>query len=188
VDDQCGRRALARGFLELIRPPPVIGHPLALEQGRILLVEAGVIDQHHHRLALDVDAGVVVPVLLGRIDAVSDEDKIAAIQPHLRPRRARAHDHVGAEFQLARLAGDIQLHRHVLVRAGFHHRHGLEIAVAVAGLEAQAPELRLDVGDGLLLARAARAATPNSSEARVRTWRAKSSAVMAALNEAPWSA
>src|SRR3546814_11206649 len=44
VDDDRGLRALARGFLELVGPAPVIGHALAFEQALVAGVEAGVVD------------------------------------------------------------------------------------------------------------------------------------------------
>src|SRR3546814_11219070 len=66
VDDDRGLRALARGFLELVGPAPVIGHALAFEQALVAGVAAGGVDQDDDGLALHVDAGVVVPVPMGR--------------------------------------------------------------------------------------------------------------------------
>ena len=39
----------------------------------------GIVDQHDDRLALDVDALEVVPVVFGRDDAVADEDHVGVV-------------------------------------------------------------------------------------------------------------
>ena len=78
VDDDRRRRALARGLLELVGPAAVVGHRLAAEQRLVAGDEARVVDQDQRRLAVHVDAGVVVPAVFGRVDAVADEHDLAA--------------------------------------------------------------------------------------------------------------
>ena len=155
VDDQRGGRALARGFFELVDPAAVPGHALAFEQRFVMRVEAGIVDQDHHGLALDVDPGVIVPVLFGRIDPVADEHQLAAVDLHLRLAAAGADHHVVAVLEHVRLAVDVDGERGRFVGGGLHHRHGLEPFPVVARLQADALELRLDVVHRLVLARRA---------------------------------
>ena len=160
VNEDGGRGALARGFLELVGPAPVIGHAPAFEQARVIVVEAGVVDQHDHGFALDVQALVIVPAGLGGVDAIADEDHRACLHLDVGLPSARAHHHLLAERQRVRRAGDAHLQlAGGCVGFGFDHRHGLEKAVAVARLQAQAQELLAKVGDGLVLAGAAGLAT-----------------------------
>src|SRR5690606_1359931 len=68
-----------RPALILARPPAVVRHRLAAEHVRIETVawrDRRVVDQHHDRLAPDVDVLVVVPAILRRNDAVSDEHEV----------------------------------------------------------------------------------------------------------------
>src|SRR5690606_25666168 len=155
VDDQRRGRALARGLLELVGPAAVVGHPLAFEQALVVGVEAGVVDQHDHGLALDVYAGVVVPVLLGGIHAVADEHQRAVLDAGVWLAGAGADHHVVAERERARVAGDGELDRGGRVGRGLDHRHVLEPLAVVARLQADALHLRTDVLDRLLAARGA---------------------------------
>jgi hypothetical protein len=159
VDDQDPRGAAARAFLELVGPAAVVGHRLAGEGLGIEFRRVGgighlrIVDQHNDRLALDVDALEVVPVELGRGDAVAGEDHVGAadgcaVGDVLRPR----HNVVGPlERALAAGAGDGE-------RAGVgsrdaDQRHLLDIgAVVVARLQAERLEGVLEVLDGELLA------------------------------------
>src|SRR5690606_198834 len=54
--------------------------------------------------------------------------------------------------EILRFAVDGEVQHGGLVRRGLDHRHGLEPVAVVAGLQAEALELRLDVLDGLVLA------------------------------------
>ncbi|MNQ97596.1 hypothetical protein D3C85_1132520 [compost metagenome] len=45
--------------------------------------EIGIVDQNQHDLAAQIDALVVVPAALGRIDAVADEDQRGVGQGHV---------------------------------------------------------------------------------------------------------
>ncbi len=62
VNDDGARGALARGFLELVGPAPVIGHGAAAEAAIVAGFEIGIVDQDHGDLAAHVDAFVIVPV------------------------------------------------------------------------------------------------------------------------------
>ncbi len=77
VDQQNPGGALPGGFLELVGHGPVVGHGIALEQPRVLAGIARIADQHQHRLAANVDLGVVIPLVLRRHDAVADEHQLA---------------------------------------------------------------------------------------------------------------
>src|ERR1039458_8981885 len=74
VDDQRAERPLAGRFLELVGPAPVIGQGLRVEEFWIL--RRRFVDEYQNDLALDVDAFVVVPAVLRRLDAVADEEEI----------------------------------------------------------------------------------------------------------------
>ena len=157
VDDERGGGALARGFLELVGPAPVISHAPAFEQRGVAVVEARIVDQHHHRLAAHVEAGVIVPAGFRRVHAVADEHHLAVAHAHFAQAAACAGNGIGAEAQLAAAAahaqrqpagGGIHFRR--------HHGHGLEITVAVAGLQAEALELLAQVLHGFFLAHGAR--------------------------------
>ena len=85
VDDEDRRRALARSLLELVGPAAVVGHRVALERLRVELGRVGgigngrIVDEDEDRLALDVDVLEVVPVELGRLDAVAGEHHVGVL-------------------------------------------------------------------------------------------------------------
>ena len=115
-------------------------------------MEARIVDQHHHGLAGPVLVAVVVPVAFGGIDAVADEHHRAVLEADLGLAGAGGHHHVGAEGQLLRLAVDGQGQGGGRIGGGLHHRHVLEVAVAVARLQADALHLGADVLDAAILA------------------------------------
>ncbi|MNN26764.1 hypothetical protein D3C81_1402810 [compost metagenome] len=121
-------------------------------------MEARVVDEHDHGLALPVLAGVVVPVLLGGINAVADEHQVAGVDLDFRLAAAGADDHVGAELQFLAAVAALDFQHGVRVGRGLGHRHVLEPAVAVARLQADALHLVADEVDRELLALAARRA------------------------------
>ena len=63
---------LAGGLLVLVGPAAVVGEGLAGEE--VGIVGGRIVDDDEDDFAFDVDAGVVVPLVLGRGDAVADED------------------------------------------------------------------------------------------------------------------
>src|SRR5690606_34674868 len=119
----------------------------------VLGVEARVVDQDDHGLAGDVDAGIVVPAQLRRVHAVAHEHQVAVGDLDLGLAGAGADHHVGAERELAGLAGDLHVQHGGFVGGGLDHRHGLEeAAVVAAGFQPDALVLRLDVFNGHLAA------------------------------------
>src|SRR5207245_5591464 len=66
---------LPSGFLELVGPPPVVREDLAEEYCGVH--EPRIIHQHQQDFAVQVDALVVVPLPLGRANAVANEDDVA---------------------------------------------------------------------------------------------------------------
>ena len=159
MDDERGGGALAGGFFVLVGPAAVVGHLLAAEEIGAVDVEARVVDQHDHGLALHVQAFVVVPAGFGRVHAVTHEHHFAGIDGNFRLGGAGAQGHLRAEGQRAVFTtqGDLRAGGG-FVGGGLHHRHVLEPAVAVARLQAQALELRDQVVGGHLLAGGARGA------------------------------
>ncbi len=73
VDDEGGDGTVAAGFFKLIGPAAVVGEGFAFEE--ICIGGGWFVDDDDDGLALDVDAGVVVPVVFRRDDAVADEDE-----------------------------------------------------------------------------------------------------------------
>ena len=69
MNDKRSDCALPRRFFKLVRPSPVIGQRVALEE--IGILRRRLIHDHQHHLAADIHALVVVPVVFGRMDAVT---------------------------------------------------------------------------------------------------------------------
>ncbi len=72
VNDQHPRRAPARRFFELVGPTAVIGESLALKE--MLVVRGRLVDDGQQDFPFDVDALVIIPLILRRIDPVTHED------------------------------------------------------------------------------------------------------------------
>ena len=68
MDDECADSPATGGFLELVGPAAVVGEGRAGEE--IGVVGGRVADDDEDDLAADVDVGVVVPLVLGRGDAM----------------------------------------------------------------------------------------------------------------------
>src|SRR3546814_2159938 len=76
VDDDRRGGALPRGFLVFVGPAPVIGHRAAVERAVAPGgFPVGIVDEDDDGLPRHVDAGIIVPAALGRVDAVADEDR-----------------------------------------------------------------------------------------------------------------
>ena len=150
---------LARGFLELVGPAPVIGHRATFEQTiapRRLPV--GIVDQDDHGLPVHIQPGIVVPALFGGDDAIADEDDRTVL--HVDPRD----DAVGALHHLRSIRqrdGGLapgKGHRRDVARGDLHHRHVLRPSTAHTGLQPRRLEPLDDIGDGLVLRRRRRRA------------------------------
>jgi len=134
------RGALAAGLLDLVGPAPVVREDLAAEDGRVL--EAGVVDQHRHVLALYVHTGVVVPVALGGDDSVAHEHDLAP----LAHRRVVPHRPKNEVVLPGERAGCGPGDRERGLGGERDDRHPIEIGAAVARrLEAEPLELGGDV-------------------------------------------
>ena len=164
VDDERRRGPLGRGDLIFVRPAAVIGHRLPLEHRRVELLgmrrvgDGRVVDEHHDRLAADVDPLVVVPAVLRRDDAVADEDDLGVLDLDLRRRPPRDGDPVLGRLEVDRCATDCDRPRRRLGPEP-DQRDVLEIRpVGVARLQPHRPELLDEVRDRLLLPRGPRPA------------------------------
>ena len=75
VNDEHPERPAAGRLLELVGPPAVVGHRLAVEPAAEIGLEIGIVDEHERDLAAQIDPLEVVPLPLGRRHAVADEDE-----------------------------------------------------------------------------------------------------------------
>ena len=105
VDDDRPRRALARGALVLVGPAAVVEPAVAGEELRI---PVGIVVEHHQDLALEVHALEVVPLVLGRLDAVADEDQLGVLEAGGRLLHAAGADVVVPPLQVDGLAAGLE--------------------------------------------------------------------------------
>src|SRR5688500_7405820 len=70
VHGETSGAALSRGLLVRVGPPTVVGHGLAAEV-TLARLEVGIVDEDDSHLAAEILALEVVPVALGRADAVA---------------------------------------------------------------------------------------------------------------------
>ena len=158
VDHQHRRRPLARRLLEFVGPAAVEGHGIAVEPPRHRMplggTEVGVVDDDQQDLALQVHALEVVPLPLGRVDAIAGEDDRRVGQGDVVYRPVAGEQHLRAPLQRPRLAAgaDRDRRRPVLPRPPqlrrLHPR-----SVRPARLQPQGLELADDIVDRLLLTR-----------------------------------
>ncbi len=88
----CRRRALV-----LVDPAPV---EQTLGAGEQLRIPVGIVVQHQQHLAAHVDALEVVPVVLGRLDAVADEHDLRVLDRRARRLHAARRDEVGVALEV----------------------------------------------------------------------------------------
>ena len=145
VDDDRRGGALPGGLLVLVGPAPVVGHRVALEQRRVLRGEPRVIDQDQHGLAPHVHVGVVVPAVLGRHDAIADENDFTGFHLRFGHHPRRAGDHFVLVPDQTVLAVEVKGHLHG-GGVGFDRDQvdRLQVAVAEQGLQPEFAEARLD--------------------------------------------
>ena len=157
MDDDRARRALPRRALVLVVPAAVVEPRLAREQLRI--VQSGSLFIITQDLALDVHALEVVPLVLGRLDAVADEHHLGVLELRLRRLHAGLDGEVLVEREIGTLAAALCTKD---ARGVGGHAHELEAleprAVGRSRLEPEALETRGDVGLGELSAAATGAA------------------------------
>jgi len=78
VDDERRRSTLPGRFLIFIGPAAIIGHrPATKITLQAFGTEIGIVHQYDDGLALHIDAGIVVPAPLGRVDAIANKHQFA---------------------------------------------------------------------------------------------------------------
>ena len=153
VDDDRSGSALAGSFFIFIGPAAVIGHGLAVEGPfQAFGAEIGIVDEDHGGLAGHVDAFVIVPATLGRVDAIAHEDQLAVFERGLRIFAIGHADPVTAvlERDIGAFAGNRQ--RREVLAGNFYQRHFLHPRAVVARLQPGRCEPFGQQGDGLFLA------------------------------------
>ena len=155
MQDQAAGGAQTFGLLELVGPAAVVGHVLALEQGRI--VEAGIVDHGDDDLALDVHAFEVIPAEFGRVDAEAAEDEFRVGNFDLAGGAGRPDHEVFGLAQVGLLLGTLDPpFAFSQAGDGSDGVHFLEIAVTERGLQPQRLHLAGQVLDGLVFIRSHR--------------------------------
>src|SRR5260370_30389167 len=74
MNEQNCDRPFAGGFFEFVCPAPIIGERLAGEKPGI--IGRRFVGHHHKHFAFEVDIFIVVPLVLGSINAIADENKV----------------------------------------------------------------------------------------------------------------
>jgi hypothetical protein len=149
VDDDRPRGSLARGAFVLVGPAAVIEPPIPLEQIRAPL---RIVVHHDQDLSLQILPLVVVPLVLGRLDAVSDEDQLRAVDHRGRRLQAAGNDVIGRvlECHFTLRAPERPLRRNLRVNA-----HDIEwllpAAVGQSWLQPHLHHLSLEVEAGQLV-------------------------------------
>src|ERR1035438_2891090 len=148
VDDEGADSSAAGGFLVFVSPAAVVGESLAGEE--VGVVGGWVADDDEDDFAADIDVGVVIPLVLGRGDAVADEDD-GGVDVDERSVARVVDDVVGAEGEGHGGAGGGREREDGGVAVDGHAEEGYlleEGAVVTAGLEAGEGELGGDVFGG----------------------------------------
>jgi hypothetical protein len=63
-------------MMYLVCPSPIVGHATSIEAFGILRGKSRIIHQAHDGLALDIDTGKIVPLLVLAAYTISTEDKL----------------------------------------------------------------------------------------------------------------
>src|SRR6185436_4097753 len=77
VHDEHPRRAASFRFLVLVGPPAIVGHRLAAEESRLGRRGGRIVDEDEKNLSANVGSLEIVPFVLGRRRAVTDENELA---------------------------------------------------------------------------------------------------------------
>ena len=163
IDDQRRSRALAQRFLIFVGIAAIIGDRAAVERPGGLAHRrrppVRIIDQHQHRLAAHIDAGVIVPAPLRRDDAVADEDDVRRVHAHLALRQPGSCGHIAVHRQRDRLSSARNTQLRGRISGDRNQRHRLQPFPVIAGLQANGSHALCQIGDGLgLTGRGRRAA------------------------------
>src|SRR5690606_19188283 len=144
MDDDRARCALACRALVLVGPPPVIEPLAAAEELRI---PVGIVVQHQQNLAAQIGALEVVPVVLGRFDAVADEDDLRVLDRRALRGDAARRDELAMLRELEALAVARERPARRLRRGDTDELERLQVrAVGAGGLEAEPLERRGEIG------------------------------------------
>src|SRR3546814_9917816 len=101
----------------------VIGHRPAVELALDLLgLPIGIVDQDDDRLALHIDAGIVVPALFGGVDAIADENDVAVLDRDIRLHAIARGDAIGPIFQRHRRRAAAEPKRAAILRGDIAKR------------------------------------------------------------------
>ena len=164
MDDHYTGSAEPRRLLIFVGPAAVIGHRLAAEIAFAAL-EVGIVDQHDHDLAVQVDALEIVPVALGRGDAVAGEDQRSVGDADLALPVLRSTDRDLIALRQAHRPGRrLDRDRGIADEVGLEQRHILSPFAPAAGdrvaarLKSRGAELLGQIIDGPGLALGRRAA------------------------------
>ena len=143
VDEDRADGALLRRHHVLVVPPAVPEARLACEDARIVL---RVVVHHEEDLAREIRVLVVVPLVLGRHDAVADEDDLRVLDFRLQLLDSREGDEVGARLPLRLAALRAEDGRPGEGRLDADQRHLLNPAAAGGTrLDVHGLHLRLDI-------------------------------------------
>ena len=124
MDDDDPRRALPPCFLDLRRGAPEIAERGAAERAARLLM-IGIVGEHDDDLPVHVEAGIIVPALVRRVDPVAGEDQGRARKLDMRGGVARRDDQRVGRVPGAVGAGGIEGKAAVCADPGAVHRHRL---------------------------------------------------------------
>src|SRR3546814_10036704 len=80
------------------------------------------LDQDDDRLALHIDAGIVVPALFGGVDAIADENDVAVLDRDIRLHAIARGDEIGPIFQRHRRRAAAETQRADILRGDLDQR------------------------------------------------------------------
>jgi hypothetical protein len=131
VNDQHSGCAPAYPFFELVGPAAVVGERFAVE--KVIVVGGRLVDNREQDFSFDIDAVEIMPLILGRVDAVAHEDD-GSVQVHAGRTGLIFDDKVFAVLQLdgGSLGGDKGKAGLVDVGVHGHERDSLEISAVLA--------------------------------------------------------
>ena len=157
VDKQHPRGAVLRGQLELGGPATVFAQMRAVEEAGFLGGGCGLVHQHQQHLAMHVQALVIVPLVLGGVDAEAHEDH-RGVEGLLGSGDTGSKDNLRTEPRRGTGAASQETEGALIhPRPQASQGHGLAIGHALGGLQTQHLELSLEVAHGEIGSALARA-------------------------------
>ena len=186
VDDDGRGGSLPRRALVLVDPAAVKEPPVALEQ---LGIPIRIVVHHHQDLALEVHALEIVPLVLGRLDAVAHEHELGVLDAGGGFLNFAEDDVIVPPLELDRLVPGLEIPSLGSVRFDAHHFDRLlPRATGSAGLEAEQLEGGREIEAGRLVATAGDAAALQQIVGKETQGRLQSAAVngLGRLGGARW--